>query len=320
MNRCGRPRVRQPVLFALVLTNIVFTLAAVAPRFADTYWLLELPGHFRAHLSVVVAAIVLVFAALGAWRHVLFGTVTTALVAAPVVALWVPSGPAEQPGTALRALSLNVSFYSRNYAEVLALIEAMRPDVVGLVEINSRWMEELAPLGQHYAHRVAYARQRGSGVALFSRIPFRDAEVRPFPGTGRHYAIGTLEIDAVLLVLAVGHATSPLGGQSSAAARDIVNSPPSPTHDANSLTARPCSWETSTRPRGLLRSAASSVGRVSVTPRADSATDRRGQPSALGWESRDHHVVSDGIVVNSFSVVGPTGSDHLAVYTELVFR
>ena len=320
MNRCGRPRVRQPVLFALVLTNIVFTLAAVAPRFADTYWLLEIPGHFRAHLSVVVAAIVLVFAALGAWRHVLFGTVTTALVAAPVVALWVPSGPAEQPGTALRALSLNVSFYSRNYAEVLALIEAMRPDVVGLVEINSRWMEDLAPLGQHYAHRVAYARPRGSGVALFSRIPFRDAEVRPFPGTGRHYAIGTLEIDAVLLVLAVGHATSPLGGQSSAAARDrqLATLADARREFADRETLLMGDFNTSPWSLAFRRF----LSRSGLRDAARGFGYRPTWPAQRPWLGIpiDHHMVSDGIVVNSFSVVGPTGSDHLAVYTELVFR
>ena len=144
----GWQRFRQPVLLALLLTNIVLTLASLAPRFADTYWLLELPGHFRAHLAIGTATIALAFAALKAWRHVLFGTVTTALVAAPVAAIWLPPGPAELPRTVLRALSLNVSFYSRNYDEVITLIETMRPDVVGLVEINTQWLEELAPLGQ----------------------------------------------------------------------------------------------------------------------------------------------------------------------------
>ena len=315
-----RPRLRQPVLFALLLTNILFTLAAVAPRFADTYWLLELPGHFRAHLSVGTAAVVLVFTALRAWRHVLFGSLTSALVAAPVVALWVPSGAAEQPRTALRALSLNVSFYSRNYDQVLALIEAMRPDVVGLVEINSRWMEELAPLSRHYAHHVAHARPRGSGVALFSRIPFRDAEVRPFPGTERHYAIGTLNIDAVPLALAVGHVASPLGGQPSAAARDRQLSTLADARrefaDREILLMgdfNTSPWSLAFRrllSRSGLRDAARGFGYRPTWP---------AQRLWLGIPI-DHHVVSDGIVVKSFSVVGPTGSDHLAVYTELGFR
>lgn len=314
------PCVRQAVLFALLLTNIVFTLAAVAPRFADIYWLLELPGHFRAHLSVGTAAIVLVFAALRAWPHVLFGSVTTALIAAPIVVLWVPSGPAEPPRTALRALSLNVSFYSRNYDEVLALIEAMRPDIVGLVEINSRWMEELAPLGQHYPHRVAHARPRGSGVVLFSRIPFRQAEVRLFPGTNRRYAIGTLDIDAVPLVLVVGHAASPLGGRSSAAARDRQLVTLADTRrefgDREVLLMgdfNTSPWSLAFRrflDRSGLRDAAGGFGYRPTWP---------AQRPWLGIPI-DHHVVSDGIVVKSFSVVGPTGSDHLAVYTELGFR
>ena len=316
MNRCGRPRVRQPVLFALVLTNIVFTLAAVAPRFADTYWLLELPGHFRAHLSVVVAAIVLVFAALGAWRHVLFGTVTTALVAAPVVALWVPSGPAEQPGTALRALSLNVSFYSRNYAEVLALIEAMRPDVVGLVEINRAcsarstlraprrvraptrlWGSALqpdsfprrrgAPLPRHRAslrHRDARDRRGPAGVGCRARDVATWGSV--VSGGSRYRQLATL-----------ADARREFADRETLLMGDFNTSP----------------WSLAFRrflSRSGLRDAARGFGYRPTWP---------AQRPWLGIPI-DHHVVSDGIVVNSFSVVGPTGSDHLAVYTELVFR
>jgi len=73
-------------------------------------------------------------AALMAWLHLAFALILTTLVAAPVAALWVPSGPAGRDRAALRALSLNVSFYSRNYDEVLTLIQEMSPDVIGLVE------------------------------------------------------------------------------------------------------------------------------------------------------------------------------------------
>ena len=314
------PRVRQSVLLALLLTNILFTVAAVVPRFADTYWLLELPGHFRAHLSVGTAATVLVFAALRAWRYALVGAVTTALVAAPVAALWVPSGPVEPPAAALRALSLNVSFYSRNYDEVLALIERMRPDVVGLVEINTRWVEELAPLGQHYAHRVVHARPRGSGVALFSRIPFRDPEVRPFPGTERHYAIGTLDIDAVPLVLAVGHAASPLGGRSSAAVRDRQLATLADVRREFADREILLMGDFNTSPWSLaFRRLLSASG---LRDAARGFGYRPTWPAQRPWLGIpiDHHVVSEGIVVTSFSVVGPTGSDHLAVYSELGFR
>ena len=313
------PRVRQLVLLALLLTNIVFALAAVVPRFADTYWLLELPSHVRAHLSVAAVVIVFVFAALRAWRHVLFGTVTTALIAAPVVALWVPDGPAEPPPTALRVLSLNVSFYSRNYAEVLALIEALRPDVFGLVEINTRWSEELVPLGQHYVHRVVHARPRGSGVALFSRLPFRHSEVRPFPGMERHYAIGTFDIDAVPLVVAVGHAASPLGGQASAAVRDrqLAALADVRREFANREILLMGDFNTSPWSLAFRRL----LGWSGLRDAARGFGYRPTWPAQRPWVGIpiDHHVVSDGIVVKNFSVVGPTGSDHLAVYSELGF-
>ena len=223
-----------------------------------------------------------------------------------------------------------MSFYGRNYDEVdLALIEVMHPlgYVVALVEVNTRWMEELAPLdhriGLHYAHRVTHARPRGSGVALFSHaleIPFRDAEIRPFPGTGRHYAIGTLDIDAVPLVLAVGHAASPLGGQSAAALRDRQLATLADVRrefaDREILLMgdfNTSPWSLAFRrllSRSGLRDAAGGFGYRPTWP---------AQRPWLGIPI-DHHVVSDGIVVKRFSVVGPTGSDHLAVYSELGFR
>ena len=311
---------RPPVLFALLSTTILFALAAVAPRFADAYWLLELPGHLRAHLSVGMFVIVLVFATLKAWRHVAFAVVVTALVATPVAALWVPSEPAHQRAVALRALSLNVSFYSRNYAEVLTLIQSVRPDVVGLVEINTRWMEELAPIEEHYTHRVVHAPPRGSGVALLSRIPLREAEVRPFSGTQRHYAVGTLEVDGFRVVLAVAHGASPLGGPSSTAVRDRQFETLAGVRREFADREVVFMGDFNTSPWSLafrrflrvagLRDAAGGFGYRPTWP---------AQRLWLGIPI-DHHVISEGIVVNNFSVVGPTGSDHLAVYTELGFR
>ena len=315
-----RPSFRQPALLVLLAMTILLAVAAIAPRFADTYWLLELPGHFRAHLSVAMSGIVIAFAVLRAWRHMVFATAVTALVVAPVAALWVPPGQPDPRPPALRALSLNVSFYSRNYDEVLTLIEETSPDVVGLVEINTRWMEELASIDARYKHRVVYARPRGSGVALLSRFPFREAEVREFSGTQRRYAIGTLDVDGEPLVLAVAHAASPLGGKASAAARN-----------GQLATLADIRMEFADREVLLMGDFNTSPWSLAFRRLLDGSGLRDAAqgfgyrptwPAERPWLGIpiDHHVVSDGIVVQSFSVMGPTGSDHLAVYTELGFR
>ena len=315
-----RSRFQQPVLFALLSMTILFGLAALAPRLADTYWLLEFPAHFRAHLSVGMLVIVGLFAALKAWRHVAFATVVTGVVAAPVAALWIPSEPADQHVVALRALSLNVSFYSRNYDEVLTLIQRIRPDVIGLVEVNTRWMEELAPIDEHYRHRVVFARPRGSGVALLSRLPFRDTEVRPFAGTGRHYAVGAVDVDDVSVVLAVAHGASPLGGAASAAVRNGQLETLAAMRQEFAGHEVLIMGDLNTSPWSL-----AFQRMLEVTGFRDAASGfgyRPTWPAQQPWIGIpiDHHVVSSGIVVKNFSVVGPTGSDHLAVYSELGFR
>lgn len=308
------------MLFALLSTTILFGLAALAPRFADTYWLLEFPAHFRAHLSVAMSLIVVVFAALKAWRHMAFAAVVTGVVAAPVAALWVPSEPADQHPVALSALSLNVSFYSRNYDEVLTLIQRIRPDVIGLVEVNTRWMEELAPIEDDYRHKVVFARRRGSGVALLSRLPLSDAEVRPFAGTGRHYAVGAIDVDDVSVVLAVAHGASPLGGGTSAAVRNgQLETLAAMRHEFSDREAL-IMGDLNTSPWSLAFQRL-----LRVTGLRDAAGGfgyRPTWPAQRPWIGIpiDHHVVSSGLVVKGFCVVGPTGSDHLAVYSELGVR
>ena len=163
--------------FALSGVMVVLAVAAIAPRFADSYWRLEFPGHLRAHLAIGALLMTILFVAWQAWRHVGLGVALTALLAAPVLALWVPPSPTDHADVALRVLSLNVSFYSRNYGDVLELIDRLRPDVAGLVEVNTQWIEVLAPLDDVYVHRAVYLRRRGSGVALLSQIPLEDAEV-----------------------------------------------------------------------------------------------------------------------------------------------
>ena len=164
-------RVRHLALTSLTVLIVACALAAVAPLFAGAYWALELPGHLRAHLAVGIAVITVVYAALGAWQHASLGAVLALLVAAPVISLWLPASTSPSAGVALRVLSLNVSYYDRNYDEVVAVIRSLEPDVVGLVEVNARWIGELSPLDREYPHRVHHAPPRfNAGVALLSHL------------------------------------------------------------------------------------------------------------------------------------------------------
>ena len=157
---------------------------------------------------------------------------------------------------------------------------------------------------------------RRSGVALLSRFHLKDTELRPLASRRPNFALATMTVAGRPVRMAVVHASAPMG-TARAARRD----------QQLALLASVARGVTRRRDnsRGRLQYVAV-VAYLPTPPRRDRLAQRcpRIRVSAdlavdapLVGHSIDHHLVSDGIAVHDFSVVGPTGSDHLAVLTEL---
>lgn len=67
--------------------------------------------------------------------------------------------PIPSDGTPVRVLVLNVHTESASFDQVRRLIEDVQPDVIGLVEVDRRWLEALAPAVAGYASRPAFRRR-----------------------------------------------------------------------------------------------------------------------------------------------------------------
>ena len=65
----------------------------------------------------------------------------------------------------------NVGLSDSATARLIDQIEELQPDLIGLAEVDQRWMEGLHSLGEAYPHRVALPRDDNFGIALLSRIP-----------------------------------------------------------------------------------------------------------------------------------------------------
>ena len=317
-----RPRrrrsARERVLLALTGLTILVAVSAFGPRFADAYWALELPGHFRAQLTVAAGLLSLGFAIFGARKRLIGTACLTAIVATPVVQLWIPSAPRPPRGETLKVLSLNVSFYDRNHQDVIDLIRANRPDVIGLVEVSDRWVTELKALDPDYPHRAFDTTRRG-GVGLLSQRPLETTDFRPFVSQRRTFALATLTLDAHPVTLAVVHTASPMWATRAAlrnqqlallaaVAREV------PHHEMVLV------GDFNTSPWSLPFQRL--MNQTGWRTAADGFGFHPTWPAERLWAGIpiDHHLVSDGIVVHDFAVVGPTGSDHLAVYTEIGIR
>jgi endonuclease/exonuclease/phosphatase (EEP) superfamily protein YafD len=164
-------------------------------------WPVTLFEHFR--VQYVSGGIVLLGIA-AALR--LSGWFDAAVIATLGHALWlVPdltSTPARIPdGVPLRVLVLNVHTESSSFAEVRGLIDELQPDVVGLVEVDRRWLDALAPSVAIYAGRLERTRDDNFGVALYTRAPLTGAidELDGLPYGAATLAVGSTTLEVVLV-------------------------------------------------------------------------------------------------------------------------
>ena len=281
-------------------------------------WAFELPGHFRAQCTVVGLVTTLGFAALRAWRSVLAGLFLSGVIAAPVLWLWVPHRSGDPGDLTLDVLSLNVSFYGRNQETVSELIRRLQPDIVGLVEIDRAWVQNLKQLGDLYPHRLVEPPGQRSGTALVSKFPLTAPQMRPLART--RLLAATVHLDRRTVVIGVIHTASPVRREDAALRNEQMQA-------LYLLGNRQAGQD-------LILMGDFNTSPWSLAFRRLTTRTRLRRNTAVGfgyrptWPVRwpllgipiDHCLVSDGVTVKEFETAGPTGSGHLAIHARLGLR
>jgi endonuclease/exonuclease/phosphatase (EEP) superfamily protein YafD len=162
----------------LIVIGAPFCLLTVAGFFGKHQWLLDLTAHFRVQYSIILA---LVAAPLGCLRRHKAALVFTVFLL-PNLVLVLPYGfgrrtDSAPAGRTLRVLSLNVHTQNDRYDLVKAYVSGIDPDVILLAEVNARWLQGLADLRVAFPHVVQHPRDDNFGIALFSKLPFKAAQV-----------------------------------------------------------------------------------------------------------------------------------------------
>jgi endonuclease/exonuclease/phosphatase (EEP) superfamily protein YafD len=144
-----------PRLVAFVATAIaVVGLAASCVLPLVPTWPCVLLEHFRVQY---VAVGIVVVAGAAALR--MRGYFDLAAIATLVNLVWIApdlcgsSGEIPDGGVPVRVLVLNVHTESSSFDEVARLIDDVKPDIVGLVEVDERWLRGVAPAVAQFAGR-----------------------------------------------------------------------------------------------------------------------------------------------------------------------
>jgi endonuclease/exonuclease/phosphatase (EEP) superfamily protein YafD len=77
----------------------------------------------------------------------------------------------------LKVLSVNVHTANTQHDRVEAYVKRVAPDVVVLIEVDSRWLAQLTNLARSHPHRIEAPREDNFGMALFSRLPLESGRV-----------------------------------------------------------------------------------------------------------------------------------------------
>lgn len=292
------------------------TLAAF---FGGLWWGLEITTHFRLQYGVVLLLFSVVSLALRQWRAAAACAVGM-LINAAVLAPWfsAPAAPArESLGEPLRLLTLNVNTENTGYDRVEEVILHQSPDVCFLMEVNQEWCARLRGLTNSYPHTLLEPREDNFGVALFSRVPWRDARMLTLGAAGLPSVEATLDWQGRTVRLLGTHPLPPWGAWRSQLRND-------------QLAAVAGYLRGSSQPWVLL-------GDLNATPwsphfrrlvaQAGAADTLRGFGYQASWPTSvpvlgiplDHALVSAGTVVMERRLTDNVGSDHRGVVVSLAW-
>jgi endonuclease/exonuclease/phosphatase (EEP) superfamily protein YafD len=175
-------------------------------------WPCTLFEHFRVQYVVIGVLLLVACAALRLRRCVDAIAIVTLLHALPIAAdLTASRRSAPAGGAPVRILLANVWTEGEGFAKVRQLIADEKPDLIGLVEVDRRWLRELAPALGGYAGRIEEPREDNFGIALYARGPL-SGTVEPL-GSPLPSVIAEVLVDGVRLRVLVTHPLPPVDSE-----------------------------------------------------------------------------------------------------------
>jgi endonuclease/exonuclease/phosphatase (EEP) superfamily protein YafD len=174
-------------------------------------WPCPLFEHFR--VQFVAAGLI----ALGAtaalrMRGYLDAAAIATLVHGLAIAPDLVATPAALPagGAQLRVLVLNVHTQSSSFDQVRRLIADENPDLLGLVEVDRRWLDAIAPALAGYPARIEHPRDDNFGVALYARGRGQLAGAAELIGSELPTIVADVAIDTAHLRVLLTHPLPPV--------------------------------------------------------------------------------------------------------------
>jgi len=179
----------------------------------DVYWLLELTTHFRLQYLLFAGFFLLIFVPLKMWRWAGVALLCLAINAAYVLPWYWPANSVQPDakGQRLRLALSNVLWDNKHHADVIQFVRSEKPDLVFFQEVTPRWAKEFEVLRAEFPHSRLDPADDAGGMALFSRLPFEQAELAPLADYNGPAIIAQVSVGGRLLSMVSVHAPPPGG-------------------------------------------------------------------------------------------------------------
>jgi endonuclease/exonuclease/phosphatase (EEP) superfamily protein YafD len=193
-------------------SGAVLSAATLAAFFGSFWWFLDLFSHFRVQFffGLWAVALLLLFrrrykapAVFGIFAFVNLCTI------APLY-LGKDAQPTEV-SRSYRGLLINVNTESGVPSKVAQAIGQLDPDVVALEEVSDRWLSSLSVALRPYPYSKAMPREDNFGIALYSKYPLVQGEIRQIGEADVPSAIAELELPDGRLTVIATHPLPPAG-------------------------------------------------------------------------------------------------------------
>lgn len=172
----ARPTLTGLLTAAATLAGAGACLATLLGFAGALWWPLDLLTHFRVQYLALAAAGALILAVVRRRRLAWTCAACVGINGALLAPYLFPAPPDSRTALAYAA-SVNVHTSNRSYEAVRRFLRKERLDIVLLLEVDDRWMEELRDLRRDYPYGVAEPRDDNFGIALLSRHPCHRCEV-----------------------------------------------------------------------------------------------------------------------------------------------
>ena len=194
------------------MLTAVLGLAFAASQFAELHFMLDNLSNFPVHFAGAFLVCATLHFILRDRRFALVSAAGFVISLVPVVP-WYFAGAPEMPASDAKPVEIlvsNVRVQNRKHARLLRLIDEEQPDVVALVEVNSRWLRETATLRDTHPYHFGIPDEAFAGLALYSRLPLSNVRVLDVGSTRTPAIAATLATPDGDIELILAHPASPL--------------------------------------------------------------------------------------------------------------